>query len=63
MTIMKKQYISPELFIDEMETEKVICGSITISGTGGDAGLSGVSDESGSTEGDARGYNLWDDEE
>ncbi len=60
MTIMKKQYISPELFIDEMETEKVICGSIA--DIGGVEDISSGGTESGSTEGDAR-YNLWDDEE
>ena len=60
---MKKVYISPELFIEHVELQHIICNSIT--GTGGDAEV-GISEEEdpGNVSGDSRRKNnVWDDEE
>ena len=46
----KKQYIAPALEIEDMEIIEMLCGSLT--GVGGDAGITYFGDEDDDYEGD-----------
>ncbi len=60
MTIMKKQYISPEFFIQDVELQNFVCGSVGVSG---DTGITKGGTEETPTQGDSRRKNIWDEEE
>ncbi|MBR3490682.1 MAG: hypothetical protein IKH44_00060 [Bacteroidales bacterium] len=57
---MKKNYMKPTLYVVIMQTNRIICGSGTVSGVGGNASLNyggGSSSAAMSREGD------WDEDE
>lgn len=62
MTIMKKQYISPELFIEYAELENIICNSITGVDGVDDIGIDSEDKTGAPVSGDARFHDIWFDE-
>ena len=58
---MKKEYISPVVFQTIIHAENLMSGSVT--GVGGNSGITKGDDSEAPTEGDARKRNDFDDDE
>lgn len=58
---MKKKYISPELFMEHVELQQIVCASITK--IDGDADITYGGEEENPTSGDARRKDVWDDDD